>query len=474
MVSSLSGSRLGRYEVNEELGHGSAASVYKAYDPKLKREVAIKVLVSSRGETGTSAGQFQHEAELIANLSHPNILPVHDVGENRGFSYIVTKYVAGGTLFARLGSQVRLDELMEIAFPLAHALDYAHQQGIVHRDIKPANVLLELDGTPLIADFGIARMLEAGKHLTRGNEIRGTLSYMSPEQVLGRPVDGRSDVYSLAVILYEMLVGQPALRATTIAETLLTIANETPRRPSEVDTTIVEVVDAALMKELSKDPDQRFQTAHEFVEALASGLGGKTGELPRPASPIQAAKTKGHAGGEPSGVGPEEVEGRAIRVFLVEDQLIVQEALRNLIEKGGEIEVIGVAESAEEALKGIESTRCDVVVMDIGLPGVSGIEATRQIKQQSPDIKVLMLSGHGEEYLRDAIVAGADGYITKTASGRKLRESIQEVYSGASAIDPTLMRAVLRGYAGDVSTGEDAPGLTGTERPGGMKPDAPK
>ena len=184
------------------------ASVFKAHDPDLDRIVAIKVLPSFHTEDPTFVGRFRREAQAVARLNHPNIIRVHDFGDDKGFSYIVMEYVARGTLLDRLKARLPLADVLELVAPIADALGSAHEQGIIHRDIKPANVLLDEDGKPILSDFGLARMLEGSAGLTRADSVLGTPEYMSPEQALGRPADQRSDLYSLGVIIYQMLLGR--------------------------------------------------------------------------------------------------------------------------------------------------------------------------------------------------------------------------------------------------------------------------
>ena len=204
----LPGSSLGRYQVMERIGRGGMASVYRARDPQLDRDVAVKVLPSFDNEDPTFVERFRREAQAVARLNHPNIIQVHDFGDDKGFSYIVMKYVTGGTLLDRIGSRLPMAQVLGLIAPVGEALAYAHRQGVVHRDIKPANVLLDEDGRPKLSDFGLARMLEGSSGLTQANSVLGTPEYMAPEQALGRTADQRSDLYSLGIIIYQMLLGQ--------------------------------------------------------------------------------------------------------------------------------------------------------------------------------------------------------------------------------------------------------------------------
>ena len=212
MVSLLPGSRLSRYELVEQIGRGGMSTVFRAHDPELDRIVAIKVLPSFRSEDPTFVERFRKEAQAVARLTHPNIIQVHDFGEDKGFSYIVMEYVPGGTLQDYVGQRHRLTDVLRLMAPLADALEYAHKQGVVHRDIKPPNVLIDTDDRPMLSDFGLARLMEGSAGLTRAGSVVGTPEYMSPEQALGRPADQRSDLYSLGIIIYQMLLGETPFR----------------------------------------------------------------------------------------------------------------------------------------------------------------------------------------------------------------------------------------------------------------------
>ena len=235
MPTLVPGSRLGRYQVQEEIGRGGCASVFRGIDAELKRDVALKVLPSYHGDDPTFGARFKQEGQAVARLSHPNILPVYDFGEDNGFTYIVTKHVVGGTLHSRMGREHSLDEVLSYATPLASALDYAHRQGIVHRDFKPTNVLLDPEAGPILADFGIARILESSVHLTRPGWILGTPQYMSSEQALGRTADHLSDIYSFAIVLYELLLARPPFKAETPVATLLAQVHEPVPSPRSID-----------------------------------------------------------------------------------------------------------------------------------------------------------------------------------------------------------------------------------------------
>ncbi|MDA0770588.1 MAG: hypothetical protein BZY79_03495 [SAR202 cluster bacterium Casp-Chloro-G4] len=272
MASILEGGRLGRYYVQEKLGSGGMATVFKARDPSLDRTVAIKVLAFLRADEPAFRERFSREAQAIARLNHPHILQVYDVGEDKGFTYIVTEYVSGGTLLERLGSPHDLGEALRILRPLAEALDFAHSNGIVHRDIKPSNVLMRDEGEPVLADFGLSVVMEQVYHITAPQEAIGTPEYMSPEQAMGRDVDSRSDLYAFGILCYQILVGEVPFHANTAAATMMAHVHQPLPLSESDDVDLLPGVKATLLKAMAKNPDDRYQSAMGLVEALAASL----------------------------------------------------------------------------------------------------------------------------------------------------------------------------------------------------------
>lgn len=270
-----SGQMLGPYRIINQIGKGGMATVYKAYQASVDRYVAIKVLPSQLAESKEFAARFQQEARIIAKLEHPHILPVFDYGESDGIAYFVMRYLEAGTLKDRMESHrpLPLDEIDRILTQLADALSYAHSQGIVHRDLKPANALIDLHGNVFLTDFGIARLLEsASPRLTQTDAIMGTPAYISPEQAQSHPVDQRSDIYSLGIILYEMVTGQVPFMADTPLAVLFKHITDPLPPPSSVKPDISTSIERVILKALAKHPQDRFATAGEFVQAWKQAL----------------------------------------------------------------------------------------------------------------------------------------------------------------------------------------------------------
>jgi len=263
-----------RYRLERELGRGGMATVYLAEDLKHRRKVAIKVLDPVLAEV-IGARRFLREVEVTANLSHPHILPLHDSGEADGLLYYVMPYVSGETLRDRLSreTELPLEVALDIAREVADGLSYAHQRGVTHRDIKPENILLE-SGHAMIADFGLARAVRAqeAQTLTGVGIAVGTPPYMSPEQALGeRDIDGRSDQYSLACVVYEMLVGRPPFTGPTPESVMQQHLAAKPSPVANIRPAVPRAVSRALQRALAKNAADRFSPITRFTDALASG-----------------------------------------------------------------------------------------------------------------------------------------------------------------------------------------------------------
>jgi serine/threonine-protein kinase len=260
----------GRYRVTRTLGVGGMGAVFLAEDLTLEREVAIKVLPPSLAEDPSVVIRFEREAKTAARLDHTNIIPIFRVESEGGLHYFVMKYVAGRPLDDVLGNnrQLPVDETVRILAEAGAALEHAHRKGVVHRDIKPANILLDQDDRVLLADFGIAKAVQGSADLTNTGMTVGTPYYMSPEQALGKAVDGRCDQYSLAVVGYRMLTGAPLFDGDTPVAIIYKHIQEPPPRVRDLRPDVPPGIEAAIERALSKDPGARFPSMDSFVRAL--------------------------------------------------------------------------------------------------------------------------------------------------------------------------------------------------------------
>jgi serine/threonine protein kinase len=262
--------KLGRYEITGELGRGAMGVVYKAIDPLIERTVAIKTisLDLSKDELAIFEERFYREAKSAGKLNHPNIVTIYDVGESDNIAYIAMEFLEGQSLRELLDSGVvlPLERIGEIAVQVAEGLAYAQENDIVHRDIKPANIVITKTGVAKITDFGIAHMPSGAR--TMAGMVMGSPKYMSPEQVIGKSVDGRSDIFSLGAVVYEMLTGVSPVDGDNISAIMYRILNEMPAPPHTLNSSIPEAFDWIIAKALAKHPDDRYQTAREFADDI--------------------------------------------------------------------------------------------------------------------------------------------------------------------------------------------------------------
>lgn len=263
---------IGRYIVTGVLGSGAMGTVYRALDPLIERTVALKVLAIDMHTSGESGfrERFFREAKSAGSLSHPNVVTIHDVGECNGTPYIAMEFLPGLTLRESLDSGVVLPvrKIIDIGMLVARGLDYAHQSGVIHRDIKPANIMLARSGTVKIMDFGIAIATDTSR--TMPDAVLGSPRYMAPEQILNAPVDARTDVFALGVVLYEMLAGKEPFEGSTIPAVMHKVLHVDPAPPISFNPDVPPALDAIVMRALAKDPRDRFQRAKDLGRALGA------------------------------------------------------------------------------------------------------------------------------------------------------------------------------------------------------------
>jgi serine/threonine protein kinase len=276
--------KYGRYEIVSELGSGTMGVVYKAHDPQIDRLVALKVLRPDRVVSQEFVSRFLREAKAIGRISHPNIVTVYDVGQDHGTIYIAMEYLEGRPLNEVIKSQtLPTTEALKLCTQVAEALHYAHSKGITHRDIKPSNIILTPDNRTKLTDFGIARIEDPETaQMTQAGDILGTPVYMAPEQVLGQQADGRTDLYALGVILYEMLVGKRPFGGGNIAAIFRSITHDPPQDPMRAGAVDDRRLADLILKCLAKDRARRFQSGAAMADALKQCL--DTGDHPFPES----------------------------------------------------------------------------------------------------------------------------------------------------------------------------------------------
>jgi serine/threonine protein kinase len=268
----MEASKLGRYAIQSELGRGAMGVVYKATDTALERTVAVKTVNMSLERDGAEKyeARFYQEARAAGSLNHPNIVTVYDVGKEGNVAYMAMEFIEGAELRSLLaeGRALPVSQAVSIAVQVAEGLAYAHEHGVVHRDVKPANIMVLTDGPVKITDFGIARMRANTDELTQSGMMLGSPKYMSPEQVIGKRADHRSDIFSLGVILYEMLTGGAPFSGENVTALMYQIVNFAPPAPSAVNQAVPELLNFIVAKMLAKPLEERYQSAQELANDL--------------------------------------------------------------------------------------------------------------------------------------------------------------------------------------------------------------
>lgn len=264
--------KIGRYEIISEIGQGAMGVVYRALDPLLERTVAIKTisLDLSKDEFEEFEQRFYREAKSAGRLNHPNIVTIHDVGNTDNTAYMAMEFLEGVELrdIMDAGARIELDRVVEIVSQVADGLAFAHEHGVVHRDIKPSNIMILKNGVAKITDFGIALIPSSSR--TMAGMVLGSPKYMSPEQVVGQDVDRRTDIFSLGVMLYEMLTGKPPFSGDNISAIMYRILNEVPEPPATLRPGLPEIFNYIVAKALAKHPDDRYQSVDEMAQDLRS------------------------------------------------------------------------------------------------------------------------------------------------------------------------------------------------------------
>jgi len=296
--------KFGRYIIKSELGRGGMATVYHAYDPSFDREVAIKVLPREMLHDPQFRSRFERELKIVAALTHPAIVPVYDVGDEDGQPYFVMRYMSGGSLTGEIAKgNFSLEDTARIITRIAQGLVYAHKKGVVHRDLKPDNILFDDSGDPFISDFGVAKLTESTSSLT-GSGVIGTPAYMSPEQAQGLNVDGRSDVYGLGVIVYQMLSGQQPYKSDTPMGVVVKHITDPVPEILKILPSLPEGVDNVIKTSMAKDREQRYPTPTDLARHLNisafghdGGAGATTGSVKRSEAPtISGPSPRGRMG----------------------------------------------------------------------------------------------------------------------------------------------------------------------------------
>lgn len=415
------GRKLGnRYEVVELIGEGATAAVYRGLDTRLERTVAIKVMFPY--VDSTTRKRFQREALAAAKLNHGNIMGIYDVDEEDNQPYLIIEHIEGRPLFSFIPSPSEV--VAEFGRQICLALDYAHKQGLIHRDIKPANIHITPDGQVKIMDFGLA-ITGSSKRLTATGRIIGTPAYLSPEQAQGLTLTPRTDIYSTGVVLYELITGVLPFDADDIGVLLLQQVKKPPQPPSALVPDIPPELERVILKALAKQPDARFESAEAMAQALTHAVPsiapkGDTQSVQARIGQVELNETQSA-----------EAKHDVIRVALADDHKILRTSLAVFLEENDRIDVVAQADDGGQALAMVRDHEPDVLLLDLNMPGLGGLDVLPEIRSTLPDIKVLVLTGRDEDsYIMRALKAGAHGYVLKTTDEGELVKAVLEVAEG--------------------------------------------
>ncbi len=407
-----SGAMLAHYRIVSLLGVGGMGEVFLAEDTSLHRKVALKVLLPEVAKDSERLARFVQEARAASALSHPNAAHIYEIGQANGSHYLAMEYIEGQTLEARLESgPLPVAEIISIGAQVADALDAAHARGIAHRDIKPANLIVDTRGHVKVLDFGLAKFLPespevrsssqlATQFLTSGGMLLGTVSYMSPEQALGRDVDHRTDLFSLGVVLYRMASGKLPFTGATGQETLARILQSQPEALARLNYELPEEFERVVRKCLEKDRDRRYQSARELLVDLRN--------LER-TSTSTGSGDRAHVG--------------AIRAIVVDDEELARHLLREYLREAGGIEVIAECANGFEAVKTIAERKPDLVFLDVQMPKLDGFEVLELI---DPAIAVIFVTAY-DQYAMRAFDANAVDYLLKPFNADRFRKALDRV-----------------------------------------------
>lgn len=440
----------GHYEMEALIGGGAIGSVYRGTDTTTGEKIAIKVL---RSELIASAPElverFRREGEALRRLNHPNIVKVLATLEEAGQHYIIMEYVGGGSLAELIRRQPKLpvEQVVAIGLELSDALSRAHHLEILHRDLKPANILLTEDGTPKLSDFGLARLGDLSA-LTDADAILGTLHYLSPEACYHQELDERTDIWAFGVVLFEMLTGQKPFAGETPFDILYAIKNQPlpdlSRLRPDIPSALVDLVRSMLRKDRPARLASTRQVGVE-LEAIQKALKENHPAQGSTAKPEFSAARPPQAAAAPK-----------IRILIVDDHAVVRQGLRTFIDLQDDMIVIGEGSDGVEAVDLAGRLLPDIILLDLVMPQMDGIEATTKILAHNPQSRILILTSFGEDNkVFPAIRAGAQGYLLKDIAPNDLIKAIREAHAGKTQLHPEIAKKLMSAVAA-APTGSEA------------------
>lgn len=426
-----------RYQIDRLIGGGGMGNVYTGTDILTGETVAIKELRSElTSRMPELVERFLREGEALRRLNHPNIVKVLATVDECSQHYIVMEFVGGGSLANLLDAQPQLpvERVVAIGLELADALSRAHHLHILHRDIKPANILLAEDGTPRLTDFGLAR-IEQLPRLTEVGSILGTFYYLSPEAVENRAVNERSDIWSFGVVMFEMLTGRLPFNGDTPFDVVWAIKNQPVPLLENIRNDTPPALANLVRRMLRKDSGARVESARQLgveLETIQKEL----------ESAIVSAAIESAGFMQPTAPRP------VIRVVIADDHAVVRQGLRMFIDLQEDMEVVGEGTNGVEAIELTNSLQPDIVLLDLVMPQMDGVEATRRIKAICPSARVIILTSFGEDdKVFPAIRAGAQGYLLKDIRPDELVRAVRDAYQGKTQLHPDIAQKLMSAVA---------------------------
>ena len=466
--------RIGKYLVRGQLGSGATAVVYQAYDPAIERTLAVKVVDKARldpYEAKAILARFRIEARAAGRLQHPNIVAVYDFGEEDDLVYLAMECVFGKSLTAFLQTEdfsSEPEKCCEIILQVLDALAYSHAQGVIHRDIKPSNIMVSREGVIKLTDFGVARL--ESSNLTQTGDLIGTPSYMAPEQFSGEVADARTDLYAVAVVLYELLTRRRPFDGPNSAVIMHHVFTEEALPPTARNSLLSESFDPLLIKGLSKSPADRFQSAKAFEQAVREVMARpllRSTQKTAPAGPriarnlldaVRASAADPEAPGARTAPAPPVVETAPPRgeprasLLFVDDEMRILTALHALFRQHY---TVYTSDDPRQALEMIKGLPIQVIVSDQRMPGMSGVELLREVREVSPRTMRILLTGYSD---LAAIVGSINEgevwrFISKPWDGKEIQRVVAEAADIALALpevpawrmpsEPTFEESIL-------------------------------
>jgi two-component system, LytTR family, response regulator len=408
--SLASGDQVAHYRIVSRLGEGGMGEVYLATDTRLDRSVALKVLPTAVAHDPMRMERFDREAKAASALNHPNVAHIYEIGEDHGIHFLVMEFIEGQALDRQIdGRTLPVPELAEIGAQVADALDAAHAKGIVHRDIKPANIIITPRGIAKVLDFGLAKVTEPrGSALETQMETRvlssagtllGTVEYMSPEQALGRPVDHRTDLFSLGVVLYQMATGRLPFQGSNPSETIARILDDSPAAMARFNYDVPEDLDRIVRKCLEKDRERRYQSARDLMVDLK----GLTRERET--------------------AGPRRQPGAKIRAVIVDDEDLARQILREYLRGEEDVEIVAECGNGFAAVKTVTEQKPDLLFLDVQMPKLDGFEVLELVDRE---VAVVFVTAF-DQYAMKAFDAAAVDYLLKPFGADRLRTAVERV-----------------------------------------------